>query len=257
MDDVSLRSMVRDALRESEDEFGYAFGSPSSLYDIFVKPVADVGKIASAEVKKTVARGAATVQATGEAIVSALVPVLDADFDKINEKMRQRIASAEHGAGDAYSEVKRALGGKDAVMVALLYAPAAMLSMAAGSSAVKRLKRLFGLSEAAAARPLLSHASEEVRAAIQDVLRAAVKLAQNIASADDPAALALALGKRVRGAPRVAKFDNVKKRLLSNIAHRLSKDAKMMVAAGVPRRAQVIKDYERAVSTITDLGGDT
>ena len=257
MDDVMLRSVVRAALCESEDEFGYAFGSPSSLYDIFVKPVTDVGKVAGAEAKKTAARGAAVVRTAGEAIVSTLVPVLDADFDRINEKMRERIASAERDAGDAYSEVKRALGGKDAVMVALLYAPAAMLSLAAGSSAIKRLKRLFGITEAAGAQPSLAHASEEVRAAIRGGLQAAVKLAHGIASAKDAGALAAAVGKRAKNVPHDAKLGDAKKKLLANIAQRLARDAQTMVAAGVPKRAQVIKDYGRAVSTIKDLGGDT
>lgn len=257
MDDATLRSTIRRTLRESEDEFGYAFGSPSSLYDIFVKPVADVGKVAGAEAKKTVARGAALARTAGEAIVSTLVPVLDADFDKINEKMRARIAAAEHDAGDAYDEVKRALGGKDAVMVALLYAPAAMLSLASGTAVAKRVKRLFGLAEATGAQPALARASEEVRAAIRGGLRAAVKLAHEIAAARDASALALAVGKRAQNVPHGVQLSGVKKKLLSNIAQRLSNEVKTMMAAGVPRKARVIKDYERAVSIIKDLGGDT
>lgn len=256
MDNITLHS-VRRAIRESEDEFGYAFGSPSSLYDIFVKPVTDVGKVAGAEVKKTAARGAALARTAGEALVSTLIPILDADFDKINDKMRQRIAAAEHDAGDAYDEVKRALGGKDAVMVALLYAPAAMLSLATGSAVLKRLKRAFGIAEAAGAQPVLIHASEAVRAAVQDGLRAAVKLAHSIASANDAAAIASALGKRAKNVPNGERLGDAKRKLLSNIAQRLSKDASKMVAAGVPKGAQIIKDYGRAVSTIKDLGGDT
>lgn len=252
-----LRSAVRSALRESEDEFGYTFGSPSSLYDIFVKPVTDVGKIAGAEVKKTAARGTALARTAGEALASTLIPILDADFDKINDKVRQRIAAAEHDAGDAYSEVKRALGGKDAVMVALLYAPEAMLSLAAGSGLVKRIKRAFGITEAAGSQPALIHASEAVRAAVQDGLRAAVRLAHGIARANDATGIASALGKRAKNVPHGERLGDAKRKLLSNIAQRLSKEASAMVAAGVPKGAQIVKDYGRAVSTIKDLGGDT
>lgn len=256
MDCTTLRS-VRRAIRESEDEFGYAFGSPSSLYDIFVKPVTDVGRVAGAEVKKTAARGAAVARTTGEALASTLIPILDADFDKIKEKMRSRIEAAERDAGDAYDEVKRALGGKDAVMVALLYAPQAMLSLATGSAVLKRIKRAFGISEAAGAQPALIHASDAVRSAVQDGLRSAVKLAHSIAAANDPAAIAAALGKRAKNVPHGERLGDAKRKLLSSIAQHLSKEASAMVAAGVPRKAQIVKDYGRAVSTIKDLGGDT
>lgn len=249
----ALRALIETAIAESTDEFGYQFGSTRSLYDTFVKPVTDVGRVAKAELKKTAARGKALGKTAIEAAISTLIPILDADYDEIRAQAAEKIKSAEAEAGDAYDEVKRALSSSDAVMLALLYAPSATLASAAHGKLTSTLKRAFGVSEAVrASDKRLAALSVATRDATQTKLRAIASLATSISRARDAAALAKATGAK---AIKTENVSELKAAALKKLADSIAAETETLVKAGAPKSSQLVKDHLKTVRFIRDLGG--
>lgn len=254
MSKINLNRIVTNVITESEDEFGYVFGHSGSLYDIFVKPVTDAGKVASAEMKKTAARGKHLVHTAAEAIISTLLPFLDADYDKIDATAQHKIEQAEAQAGDAYDEIKRAVGGSDAVMFSLLYAPAAMITLAAGNKITDKLKKAFGLKEGVHADdPRLRDLSSSVRAATHEKLKSFASLAGKIRSAKDAAELASVMGNKLKG-QNSSDVAAVKQKLINALAKKISDERDDMIKHGVPKAAPIVKDYDKTVSLILGDG---
>ena len=249
-----INSFIKQVILESEDEFGYVFGNSSSLYDIFVKPVTDVGKVAGAEAKKTIARGKHLVHTAGEAIISTLLPILDADYDKIDDTAKRKIEQAEAQAGDAYDEIKSALGGSDAIMFSLLYAPAAMITLAAGNKITDKLKKAFGLEEGVRVNdPRLQDLSDAVRSAVHEKLKSCVTLAKKIDAATDAASLAAALGKKAKS-QKSSDITSAKQKLITAIAKKISVEKNDLIKRGVPKAAKIVKDYDKTISLISRIG---
>lgn len=254
MDLNSLKLIVRDVICE-EDEFGYSYGNPNSLFDIFVKPVADVGKIAGAEAKKTYVRGKHVVRTTLEAIISTLVPILDADYAQINEKMQSKLSEIKASAPDAYQEVYRALHGKDALMTAFLYSPVTMINYAAGSKIAKKIKSFFGIKEDASNKNL-QRISADVKEIVQNKLKNVSKFAHEIANAKNTNDLFGALGKHPKQSVNIDdKLSDTKKKLLTKLQQNVESDIKKFIASGVPRKAPIIQDHQKVVSIIKQIGG--
>lgn len=250
----TIETVIKNTISESEDEFGYVFGHPGSLYDIFVKPVTDAGRVAGAEAKKTLARGKHLARTAVEALVSTLVPILDADYDKIDDEAKRKIEQAESQAGDAYDEIKRALGGSDAIMFSLLYAPVAMITLAASSKITDKLKKAFGVQEGVkVGDQRLQDLSSAVRDAVQQKLQSFVALSKKISAAHDASALAATLGKKM-------KLDNssdvtaIKQKLIMSIAKKISDEKNDLIKRGVPKAAKIVKDYDKTISLISRIG---
>jgi len=254
MKSASLHKLIKSVIAESEDEFGYVFEHSGSLYDIFVKPVTDAGKVAGAELKKTAARGKHLIHTSLEAILSTLLPFLDADYDKIDAAAEQKIEKAESAAGDAYDEIKHALNGSDAIMFSLLYSPAAMITLAAGSKIADKLKKAFGLHEAVKVDDeRLQDLSAAVRAATQEKFRACVSRAKQISSAKDLAELSAIFGKKTQ-VKNSTGVDAAKQKLISAFAQKLSDERSALIKRGVPKGAPIVKDYDKTISFISRVG---
>jgi len=243
-------SVVRSIIAESEDEFGYQFGHSGSLYDIFVKPVVDASKVAGAEVKKTVARGRHLARTAVESLIATLIPVLDADYDKIDADLDKRLSRAHAEAGDAYDEIRKVMKGSDAVMFSLLYSPSTTITSAIGEKLAHKLRRAFGIDEGVRSGDArLRRASELVRDAVHDKLRHVTDQATHIAAAKSAKDLNKILPTKI-AVKDVSDVRQFKQRACLHLANLLFKDAKELVSNGVSPDSKLIKDHGDAIRFI-------
>src|SRR4051812_36709123 len=85
---------------------GIAFGGPS-LYQTFIKPFVNVGKVALAGAEKIAARTKAAIRVAVEGTLSTLIPFLEAEYDKIFEAEEKDLALIKEKYADLFNEINQ------------------------------------------------------------------------------------------------------------------------------------------------------
>lgn len=169
-----IREHVKDALNEDSaysyfGDMGTGMGgmgmggahyaSADQMYQIFVKPFADVAKVAAGKTKEVSQRAQTLAKVALEAIATTLVPALEDKYDDIFEDEQSRLEAIRSEYADAYASTWEAFNEMDVLIAAFMYRPdlfltakfikkapkvaANILSVLSGGSLDNLIKRAF------------------------------------------------------------------------------------------------------------------
>jgi len=108
--------------------WGLHFGSKSDMYNIFVKPFADVIGVATGKAKELSQKAQTAAKVAFETVATSLIPILRDEYKEIFEKEKEEIDKIKEEYADVYGATAELLRNNDMCVVAFMMAPQAFLS---------------------------------------------------------------------------------------------------------------------------------
>jgi|SRR5579885_516786 len=134
---VLLQEFVREVLREDDggvygdlamadamqNPWGVSFGSGKDLYNIFVKPFADVVQTAAGKTKELSQRGQTLLRVTFETVATTLIPFLTDSYNEIFEHEKEKLDKIRSEYAEVYRSNWDAFKDEDFQLLAFMYNP--------------------------------------------------------------------------------------------------------------------------------------
>jgi hypothetical protein len=108
--------------------YGMNLGSGEDLYNVFVKPFADVATTAMGKGKELSQHAQTVVKVAFEAVATSIIPILSDSYSEIFAKEKERIDKIREEYKDVYQSNWDAFKDDDVMCTAFCYAPAAVLT---------------------------------------------------------------------------------------------------------------------------------
>lgn len=125
--------------------YGVHFGSGDELYNVFVKPFADVVGVAAGKTKEASQKALTLGKVAFEAVATTLVPVLRDSYSEIFAKEKEEVEKIKGEYSDVYQRTWDAFKTNDAVCVAFMYSPTAFLTEKFAEKSPKVAARLLSV----------------------------------------------------------------------------------------------------------------
>lgn len=130
-----IREYIRQVLRESPEggmggDFygpGGGFTTPKGLWDTFIQPALDVAQMAKGKTKE-LANEVWTIARVALETVKVMIPMMEADYEKIYKKRDERLAKIQNEYKKHYDAVENSLGGDDARTILALADPTSLIA---------------------------------------------------------------------------------------------------------------------------------
>lgn len=134
---VLLQEFVREVLREDDggvygdlamadamqNPWGVSFGSGKDLYNIFVKPFADVVQTAAGKTKELSQRGQTLLRVTFETLATTLIPFLTDSYNEIFANEKEKLDKIRSEYAEVYQSNWDAFKDEDFQLLAFMYNP--------------------------------------------------------------------------------------------------------------------------------------
>lgn len=131
---VLLRECIQEILKEDDygglgmsdamvGPYGMHYASGEQLYNIFVKPFADVVGVAAGKTKELSEKGQTLLKVAFEAAATSLIPILKDSYGEIFEKEKEQIDKIRGEYSDVYSATWDAFKENDILVAAFMYRP--------------------------------------------------------------------------------------------------------------------------------------
>lgn len=149
-------------------ELGYGAGggmgvgvSGGALYKAFVEPIKDIGRTIVGQAKEVGRKIVTFLQIAVEAVLSALIPLVTAEYDKIYEKEKVDLQRIRSEYRDVYERINSAVSDNDIAVLAFMAYPAPVLTAKVVSAAPSAIRTMLGALTAGYSEKLLSRSSEK------------------------------------------------------------------------------------------------
>lgn len=160
-----LRECIQEVLKEDEGggggdygglgldsmagmPYGMHYASKDQMYQIFVKPFADVVGVAAGKTKELSQKGQTLLKVAFESLATTLIPILKDSYGEIFEHEKQQIDKIRSEYADVYKATWDAFNEADVLVAAFMYRPdlflTAQLAKQAPKAAAKLLSVLSG-----------------------------------------------------------------------------------------------------------------
>lgn len=131
---VMLRECIKEILKEDDygglgmsdamvGPYGMHYASGEQLYNIFVKPFADVVGVAAGKTKELSEKGQTLLKVAFEAAATSLIPILKDSYGEIFEKEKEQIDKIRAEYSDVYNATWDAFKENDILVAAFMYRP--------------------------------------------------------------------------------------------------------------------------------------
>lgn len=131
---VMLRECIKEILKEDDygglgmsdamvGPYGMHYASGEQLYNIFVKPFADVVGVAAGKTKELSEKGQTLLKVAFEAAATTLIPILKDSYGEIFENEKDQIDKIRGQYSDVYSATWDAFKENDILVAAFMYRP--------------------------------------------------------------------------------------------------------------------------------------
>jgi hypothetical protein len=141
-----LKEYVRTLLSEEGDHGGYGaydlistgmsmspygvhYGSGNDLYNIFIKPFADVVNTTIGKTKELSVKAQTLVRTAFETIATTIIPILRDDYKQIFDQERHALQKIKQEYSEVYKSNWDAFLDNDVLVAAFFYAPAAFFTI--------------------------------------------------------------------------------------------------------------------------------
>lgn len=161
---MTRRQLLREYIRRvlSEDEgggdvygdlmssdaaggYGMHFGNGNDLYNVFVKPFADVVGVAGGKAKELSQKGQTVLRVAFEAIVTTLVPVLKDSYQDIFANEKEKIDQIKSEYSDVYNATWDAFTNNDILVGAFMFRPDLFITAALARKAPQATAKLLSI----------------------------------------------------------------------------------------------------------------
>lgn len=153
---VLLREYVQEVLKEDDfgglamsdamvGPYGMHYASGEQLYNIFVKPFADVVGVAAGKTKELSEKGQTLLKVAFESIATTLVPILKDSYGEIFEKEKEQLDKIRAEYSDVYQATWDAFKENDVLVAAFMYRPDLFLTAKFAEKAPKAAAKLLSV----------------------------------------------------------------------------------------------------------------
>jgi hypothetical protein len=132
-----------EALLNEVEAGGPTLSTPDLFKKTFITPFLNVLNISRAELSKIGINVKALGKKYIEAFVTTLIPVLDADYKKIDKERVEQLDKIKQKYAESYKIVDDALEKDDVLIFSFLYNPMSFLAAGAGLGAISKLKQAY------------------------------------------------------------------------------------------------------------------
>ncbi len=149
-----LQEYVRNLLNEDDfggldpmggSPYGMHFASQDQLYNIFVKPFADVAGVASGKTKELSQKAQTLLKVAFESVATTLVPILKDSYGEIFVEEKEEIDKIRSQYSDVYGATWDAFRESDVLIAAFMYRPDLFLNAAFARKAPKAAAKLLSV----------------------------------------------------------------------------------------------------------------
>jgi len=155
---VLLQEYVRNLLNEDDfggdmggldpmggSPYGMHFASQDQLYNIFVKPFADVAGVAAGKTKELSQKAQTVLKVAFESVATTLVPILKDSYGEIFAQEKEEIDKIKSQYSDVYGATWDAFKESDVLIAAFMYRPDLFLNGAFARKAPKAAAKLLSV----------------------------------------------------------------------------------------------------------------
>jgi hypothetical protein len=154
-----LRECIQEMLKEDDGyggfgdvmagaPYGMHFASQDQMYNIFVKPFADVAGVAAGKTKELSQKGQTLLKVAFESLATTLIPILKDSYGEIFAEEKEKIDQIRSEYADVYQATWDAFKEMDVLVAAFMYRPdlfmTAQFARKAPKAAAKLLSVLSG-----------------------------------------------------------------------------------------------------------------
>lgn len=153
---VLLRDCIQEMLKEDDGfgglgdvmagaPYGMHYASKDQMYNIFIKPFADVAGVAAGKTKELSQKGQTLLKVAFESIATTLVPILKDSYGEIFAKEKEEIDKIRSEYGDVYNATWDAFKEMDVLIAAFMYRPDLFMTVQFARKAPKAAAKLLSV----------------------------------------------------------------------------------------------------------------
>jgi uncharacterized protein YjgD (DUF1641 family) len=173
-----VRGLINEDWGDTEGGFGMMYASPKDMYDVFIKPFADVIGVASGRTQELMAAGGLLLKTVIWSAVTTVVPFISQDYQEIFSDYRSRIDKIKQDHADVYKATWDAFRDEDFLVASFFYAPDKFLTAYTARKAPLATAKLLNTLSGGK----LDSVVERIRRAMHKVQRSAVSPLKGTAS---------------------------------------------------------------------------
>lgn len=159
MSTLRARLLLREAIQEvlKEDDYGgfgdisggapygMHYASKDQMYNIFVKPFADVAGVAAGKTKELSTKGQTVLKVAFETLATTLIPVLKDSYGEIFADEKEKIDRIRSEYGEVYNATWDAFKEMDVLVAAFMYRPDLFLTVQFARKAPQAAAKLLSV----------------------------------------------------------------------------------------------------------------
>ena len=149
--------------------WGYGEYGPT-LYNIFIKPFADVGTIAKASAMKVTARTKAALKIAVESALTTMIPFLTSNYSKIFELEQKELTAIKNRYKQTFADIDNAFNN-DAHFISFLISPSSYITTRLASATPDAFLHTM---------EIFTHGSENVSAYYEDLKGRLMKIEKDL-----------------------------------------------------------------------------
>ena len=151
---VLLRECIREILKEDDYggmdmmagmPYGMHFASQDQMYQIFVKPFADVVGVVAGKTKELSTKGLTLLKVAFESLATTLIPILKDSYGEIFADEKEKIDKIRSDYADVYNATWDAFKEMDVLVAAFMYRPDLFLTVQFARKAPRAVAKLLSV----------------------------------------------------------------------------------------------------------------